>query len=78
MKEHTFTAVIQDAGGGGAYVEIPFDGEKASARRSPRSKPPLTESPVAARWSGHQHSPALAPGASVRQVQVWGQNATYG
>lgn len=26
--EHTFTAIIQNAGGGGAFVEIPFDVEK--------------------------------------------------
>lgn len=29
MKKHTFAAVIQDAGGGGAFVEVPFDVEKA-------------------------------------------------
>jgi hypothetical protein len=28
MKKHTFKAVIQNAGGGGAFVEIPFDVEK--------------------------------------------------
>ena len=28
-KKHTFTATIQNAGGGGAFVEIPFDVEEA-------------------------------------------------
>ena len=27
-KKHTFTSVIQNAGGGGAFVEVPFDVEK--------------------------------------------------
>jgi hypothetical protein len=29
MKKHTFTATIKNAGGGGAFVEVPFDVEKA-------------------------------------------------
>ena len=28
-KKHTFTATIIDAGGGGAFVEVPFDVEAA-------------------------------------------------
>ena len=28
-KKHTFTAVIQNTGGGGAFVEVPFDVEEA-------------------------------------------------
>jgi len=74
MKAHTFTAIIQDAGGGGAFVEILFDVETLLARSAPGSTPALAESPIAAGGSGRLHSPALAPGASVRQVQVWGQN----
>ena len=38
MKKHTFTAVIQNAGGGGAYVEIPFDVEKAFGSKRPKVK----------------------------------------
>jgi hypothetical protein len=37
-KKHTFRAVIQDAGGGGAYVEIPFDVEAAFGSKRPRVK----------------------------------------
>ncbi len=35
MKEasHTFRAVIQDAGGGGAYVAVPFDVEQAFGKK---------------------------------------------
>jgi hypothetical protein len=38
MKKHTFTAVIQNAGGGGAYVEVPFDVEKAFGSKRPKVK----------------------------------------
>lgn len=37
-KKHTFTARIQNAGGGGAFVEIPFDVEKAFGSKRPRVK----------------------------------------
>lgn len=38
LKKHTFTAVIQNAGGGGAYVEVPFDVEKAFGAKKPKVK----------------------------------------
>ena len=37
-KKHTFTAVIQNAGGGGAFVEVPFDVEKAFGEKKPKVK----------------------------------------
>jgi hypothetical protein len=37
-KKHTFTAPIQNAGGGGAFVEIPFDVEKAFGSKRPKVK----------------------------------------
>ena len=37
-KKHTFTAVIQNAGGGGAFVEIPFDVEAAFGSKRPKVK----------------------------------------
>jgi hypothetical protein len=37
-KTQTFTAVIQDPGGGGAFVEVPFDVEKEFGSRRPRVK----------------------------------------
>ena len=36
--KQTFTAVIQNAGGGGAYVEVPFDVERAFGSKRPRVK----------------------------------------
>lgn len=35
-KKHSFKAVIQNAGGGGAFVEVPFDVEKAFGAKKPR------------------------------------------
>src|SRR5512139_2485811 len=35
-KKQTFKAVIQNAGGGGAFVEVPFDVEQAFGAKKPR------------------------------------------
>lgn len=35
-KKHTFTAIIQNAGGGGAFVEVPFDVEAAFGSKKPK------------------------------------------
>ena len=37
-KKHIFTATIQNAGGGGAFVEIPFDVEKGFGSKRPKVK----------------------------------------
>jgi hypothetical protein len=37
-KKHTFKAVIQNAGGGGAFVEVPFDVEAAFGSKKPKVK----------------------------------------
>ena len=37
-KKQTFTAVIQNAGGGGAFVEVPFDVEAVFGSKKPRVK----------------------------------------
>ena len=37
-KKHTFTATIQNAGGGGAFVEVPFDVEAAFGSKRPKVK----------------------------------------
>ena len=34
----SFTAVIQDPGGGGAFVEVPFDVEREFGSKRPRVK----------------------------------------
>ena len=71
MKKHTFTAAIQNAGGGGAYVEVPFDAEKAFGSKRPKVKTTIDKIPYRGRLV---RTPALpgtcargkcAPGASV-------------
>ena len=37
-KKQTFTATIQNAGGGGAFVEVPFDVEAAFSSKKPKVK----------------------------------------
>jgi uncharacterized protein DUF1905/bacteriocin resistance YdeI/OmpD-like protein len=37
-KKQTFTATIQNAGGGGAYVQVPFDVEEAFGSKRPKVK----------------------------------------
>ena len=37
-KKNTFTATIQNAGGGGAFVEVPFDVEAAFGSKKPKVK----------------------------------------
>lgn len=37
-KKQTFTAVIQNAGSGGAFVEVPFDAETAFGSKRPKVK----------------------------------------
>jgi hypothetical protein len=37
-RKQTFTAVIQNAGGGGAFVEVPFDVEKEFGTKRPKVK----------------------------------------
>src|SRR5688500_12007632 len=37
-NKHTFMAVIQDPGGGGAFVEVPFDAEAAIGSKRPKVK----------------------------------------
>jgi hypothetical protein len=38
MTKKTFRAVIQNAGGGGAFVEVPFDVEKEFGSKKPKVK----------------------------------------
>jgi len=38
LRKHTFKAIIQNAGGGGAFVEIPFDVEAAFGSKKPKVK----------------------------------------
>lgn len=57
-KKHTFTAPILDAGGGGAFVEVPFDVEKAFGSKKPRVKAMIEGIPyrgTLTRMGGERH-----------------------
>jgi len=61
-KKYTFTAVIQNAGGGGAFVEIPFDVEAAFGSKRPKVKAMIEGVPYRGTLT---RTPAL-PGTSAR------------
>jgi hypothetical protein len=57
-KKHTFKAVILDAGGGGAFVEVPFDVEAAFGSKKPRVKAMIEGVPyrgLLTRMGGERH-----------------------
>lgn len=58
IRKQTFTAVIQNAGGGGAFVEIPFDVEKAFGSKRPKVKAMIENVPyrgILTRMGGDHH-----------------------
>jgi hypothetical protein len=57
-KKHTFTAVIQNAGGGGAFVEVPFNVESAFGSKKPKVKAMIEGVPyrgILTRMGGERH-----------------------
>jgi hypothetical protein len=57
-KKQTFTAVIQNAGGGGAFVEIPFEVEEAFGAKKPRVRATIEGVPyrgLLTRMGGEHH-----------------------
>ncbi len=57
-QKHTFTATIQNAGGGGAFVEVPFDVETAFGAKKPKVKAMIEGVPyrgILTRMGGEQH-----------------------
>jgi hypothetical protein len=57
-KKHSFKAVIQNAGGGGAFVEVPFDVEKAFGAKKPTVRASIEGVPyrgVLTRMGGPNH-----------------------
>ena len=57
-KKHTFKATIQNAGGGGAFVEVPFDVEKAFESKKPKVKAMIDDVPyrgLLVRMGGSNH-----------------------
>lgn len=57
-QKYSFAATIQNAGGGGAFVEIPFDVEKAFGSKKPRVKAMIEGIPyrgTLVRMGGERH-----------------------
>lgn len=57
-NKHTFKAPILNAGGGGAFVEVPFDVEAAFGAKKPKVKAMIEEVPyhgILTRMGGEQH-----------------------
>jgi len=57
-EKQTFSAVIQNAGGGGAFVEIPFDVEEVFGAKKPRVRAVIEGVPyrgLLTRMGGEQH-----------------------
>ncbi len=57
-KKQTFTATIQNAGGGGAFVEVPFDVEEAFGSKRPKIKAMIEGVPyrgILTRMGGDHH-----------------------
>jgi hypothetical protein len=57
-KTHTFKATILDAGGGGAFVEVPFDVEKVFGEKKPKIKAIIEGAPyrgLLVRMGGPNH-----------------------
>jgi hypothetical protein len=57
-RKHAFTATIRNAGGGGAFVEVPFDVEAAFGSKRPKIKAVIEGVPyrgLLARMGGEHH-----------------------
>lgn len=57
-KKQTFSATIQNAGGGGAFVEVPFDVEEAFGSKRPKVKAMIEGVPyrgILTRMGGDHH-----------------------
>ena len=57
-QKQTFKAVIQNAGGGGAFVDIPFDVEKVFGAKKPKVRAVIEGVPyrgILTRMGGDQH-----------------------
>jgi hypothetical protein len=74
-KKQTFTAVIQNAGGGGAFVDIPFDVEKIFGSKRPKVRALIEGIPyrgILARMGGDQHILIILKGIREQTGKTFG------
>jgi len=74
-KKHTFKAVIQNAGGGGAFVEVPFDVEKAFGSKRPKVRAMIEGIPyrgLLTRMGGPNHMLIILKGIREQTGKTFG------
>jgi hypothetical protein len=75
-KKHSFTAVIINAGGGGAFVEVPFDVEKALGSKKPKVKAMIEGVPyrgLLVRMGGEHHILIILKGIREQIGKTFGE-----
>jgi bacteriocin resistance YdeI/OmpD-like protein/uncharacterized protein DUF1905 len=78
-KKQTFTAVIQNAGGGGAFVEIPFDVEAVFGSKKPKVKAVIEGVPyrgLLTRMGGPKHMLIILKGIREQIGKTFGDKVT--
>ena len=78
-EKQTFTAVIQNAGGGGAFVDIPFDVEKIFGAKKPRVRATIENVPyrgILTRMGGDQHILIILKGIREQIGKSFGDEIT--
>lgn len=78
-QKQTFTAVIQNAGGGGAFVTIPFDVENVFGAKKPRVRAMIEGVPyrgILTRMGGDQHMLIILKGIREQIGKTFGDEIT--
>lgn len=78
-KKQTFTAVIQNAGGGGAFVEVPFDVEEKLGSKRPKIKAMIEGVPyrgLLVRMGGPNHMLIILKGIREQIGKTFGDEVT--
>ncbi len=78
-KKQTFTATIQNAGGGGAFVEVPFDVEEAFGSKKPKVKAMIEGVPyrgLLVRMGGPNHMLIILKGIREQIGKTFGDEVT--
>ena len=75
-KKQTFTATIQNAGGGGAFVEVPFDVEEMFGSKRPKVKASIEGVPyrgLLVRMGGANHMLIILKGIREQIGKTFGE-----
>ena len=78
-QKQTFTAVIQNAGGGGAFVDIPFDVETVFGAKKPKIRATIEGVPyrgILTRMGGDQHMLIILKGIREQIGKTFGDEIT--